>query len=585
MELWFGRRGLWFGLLGIVVAFPLAVIVGDGASGAVANSVRAENAKRGTSQWMTVDAPEGAIEGYTSQVSVGPGDRLELHVSTNPSARYRVEIFRLGWYGGRGGRLILCQPGCKSSEAGSAEPTPPLDPSTGYLDAHWPVTDSIRVDSDWVSGYYVAKLSLVDGPNASQGVSVPFVVRGPVNDPSAILVQASVNTWQAYNRWGGMSLYVGPSGTSCRPKCTHVSFNRPYDGSTQGVLEYELPLVHFLEKRGYDVSYTTDVDTDRDPAEFLKHRLVIVAGHGEYWSKTIRDAFDQARALGTNLAFMGANTGYSQIRFENHRRTIVWYKQARFDPEQNPSLQTIRFRALTPPRPECELLGVQYTKDDGAGIESIGGPYDYLVNPQALGDPWFAGSGFTPESTLRGLVGYEFDAVTPGCTTPPLTVFFHYQGEPANANADAVRYTAPSGARVFSGGSLRFSWGLDDLPAADGSGVRGDPRLERFMDNALHDLLRPAAPTKILIIARPTGTVLRVSAHLDPRLVDMRIFRVPTSRSAGIGSARTSLVCVTSGRTCVDHQAPRYRPVRYAAVVDDPWGTSLPTLSRIVVEP
>lgn len=585
MRLRLGRRGVRFGLLGIVVAVALAAIVGQGAGGTVANPVRVENAKPGTSGWMVVAAPAGAIEGYTSRVSVVPGGRLELHVATNPSARYRVEIYRLGWYGGQGGRLILCRPGCSSGETGSVEPIPPFDPSTGYLDAHWPVTDSIRVGSDWLSGYYAAKLSLVDGPNAGEGTSVPFVIRASPNGQSAILVQASVDTWQAYNRWGGMSLYVGPSGASCRPKCTHVSFNRPYDGSTKGVLEYELPLVHFLEKRGYDVSYTTDVDTDRDPAEFLRHRLVIVAGHGEYWSKTIRDAFDRARDLGTNLAFMGANTGYSQIRFEGGRRTIVWYKQARFDPEQDPSLQAIRFRALTPPRPECELLGIQYTKDDAAGIESIGGPFDYSVNPQALGDAWFAGSGFTADSTLPGLVGYEFDAVTPGCSTPPLTVFFHYQGEPANANADAVRYTAPSGARIFSGGSLRFSWGLDDLPAADGSGARGDPRLERFMENALGDLLRPAPPAGIRVTTRPNGTLVRVNAHVDPRVLDTRIFRIPATGSFRLGSIEAPLVCATSGRTYVDRQAPRHRAYRYAAVLDDRWGTSLPMPSRVVGQP
>src|SRR5438046_2814876 len=142
MGLRFGRGGLRLGLLGIVVACPLALLVGQGAGGTVANPIRAENAKPGTYGWTVDDAPAGAIDGYTSRVSVAPGGRVELHVSTIPSARYRVEIYRLGWYGGKGGRLILCRPGCSSAEAGSAAPVPPFDPSTGYLDAQWPVTAS-----------------------------------------------------------------------------------------------------------------------------------------------------------------------------------------------------------------------------------------------------------------------------------------------------------------------------------------------------------------------------------------------------------------------------------------------------------
>src|SRR5581483_3894666 len=273
-----------------------------------------------------------------------------------PAARYRVEVYRLGWYGGSGGRLVACTPSCDGDEAGSAQPegTPGAD---GYLDAGWPVTDSISVPSSWVSGYFLAVLRLTTGTSAGTAGWVPFVVRAPASQQSRILVQAAVNTWQAYNRWGGTSLYKNLDGDSCKGVCTRISFNRPYDPETQNLWQYELPLVHFLEESGYDVSYTTDVDTDRDPAELLRHRLVIVAGHDEYWTKGMRDAFDKARALGTNLAFLGANTGYWQMRYASNRRTIVEYRLAKLDPERNPALKTVQFRKLVPPRPECELEG------------------------------------------------------------------------------------------------------------------------------------------------------------------------------------------------------------------------------------
>jgi hypothetical protein len=246
----------------------------------------------------------------------------------------------------------------------------------------------------------------------------------------------------------------GAGGGETKGVCTHVSFNRSYESKTPPYSGFELPLVHFLEEHGYDVSYTTDADTDANPPELLRHRLVVTAGHSEYWTKTMRDAFERARALGTNLAFMGVNTGYWQMRYADDRRTIVEYRGEAWDPEPNPALKTVRFRSLVPPRPECELLGVAYHWDAATGTESIGGPFDYSVVPDALTDPWFTGTGFTATSTLPRLVGYEWDVVTPGCPTPPLTVLFRYQGPPVDA--DAVRYTAPSGARVFSAGSLNL---------------------------------------------------------------------------------------------------------------------------------
>lgn len=444
------------------------------------NPVQSENALPGSSGWHIPPAPAHAIEGYASEVSVAAGETLHLHVSTAPAARYRVEIYRLGWYSGTGGRLEACRSSCDGDEAGTPQPLarPAAD---GYLDAGWAVTDSIRVPATWVSGYFLAVLRLSSG----QGGWIPFVVRPRASQRSAILVQAAVNTWQAYNRWGGMSLYKNAGGLSCKGVCTRVSFNRPYDPTTQNLWSFEVPLVHFLEQSGYDVSYVTDVDVDRDPGELLRHRLVVTAGHDEYWTKAMRDAFDRARAGGTNLAFMGANTGYWQMRYGNARRTIVEFRLRRLDPEPNPALETVRFRDLVPPRPECELEGVQYVR---SREESIGGQNDYVPAPGALGDPWFAGTGFTDRSVLPALVGYEWDAVAPGCRTPGLTVLFHYPGPPAPA--DAVRFTARSGAQVFSAGSLSFARGLDELPAHAGAQPTADPRLEAFVRNAYADLLR-----------------------------------------------------------------------------------------------
>jgi hypothetical protein len=392
-----------------------------------------------------------------------------------------------------------------------------------------------------------------------------------------VLVQAAVNTWQAYNRWGGFSLYKGPDGDSCKGLCTHVSFDRPYDPATPNLWDYEVPLVHFLEESGLDVSYTTDVDTDRDPSELLRHRLVVVAGHDEYWTKAMRDGFDDALATGTNLAFMGANSGYWQMRYADDRRTIVEYRLRRLDPEPDPALKTVRFRELVPPRPECRLEGVEYVRN--GGIESIGGLHDYAVVPSALTDPWFADTGFTVSSTLPDLVGYEWDSIVPGCTTPAPVPLFHYVGSP---DADAVRFTASSSAIVFSAGSLSFAKGLDDYREGARAVPTGDRRLEAFVRNALVELMRPAPPLGVSVSTGRSGVTISVRRAPDPRVRDVRIYRAHAVNPLDRGSRGMHFVCATLAASCLDRSVPRGRTVRYVVVIRDWWGASTPFVTRAV---
>ena len=459
------------------------------------NPVQQENSLPGTDGWLHAGPDDRAIEGYASEVSVEPGDTVHFHVSTTPEAGYRIDVYRLGWYGGVGARLVACLPDCSSDEQGSSREVPAADAS-GKIVAGWPVTDQLTVPATWVSGYYLVDFVLTSGSQAGRAAIDYVIVRDPPSRQSTILVQVPVNTWQAYNAWGGKSLYDDQSVGGQR--ANHVSFDRPYlwEPLPGGLpLEWEYPLIRFLERNGYDVSYQTDVDTDANPASLLQHRLVITAGHGEYWSKVIRDAFDYARDQGTNLAFLGANTGYWQIRYEDAGRTIVAYK-SRYDPEPDPALKTTMFRDLVPPRYECELLGIQ---SQGVGLRW---PLsDYVVQAGAIGDPWFANTGFQAGDVVKGIVSVESDTI-PGTQTADsscghkLTVFFHHEaGGDQLGNADAVRYTAPSGATVFASGSHTFAWGLDDYaPNTDETHGLADSRLQRFMQNALDDMTLPATP-------------------------------------------------------------------------------------------
>ena len=467
---------------------------------------RARGVPPPTGTWQ-LDAPSAphAIEAYASERSVARGDVLRVHASTDPAARYRIEIYRIGWYGGAGGKLVACVPACDSDEQGSSQQLLSPDPSSGELDARWPITDRVTVGPDWQSGLYLGKLVLTSGDEAGKSRGFPFVVRAPADTNAAVLVVMPVNTWQAYNDWGGRSLYTDPD------TAVKVSFDRPYaPDDDQVFLDY--PIVRFIDQFGYEADYVTDADVDADPGQLVRHRLVVVPAHSEYWTKAMRAGFEAARGLGVNLAFLGGNTVYWQIRYADaDRRVLEEYRSASGDPSPNPRQKTVRWRDDPVRRPECTLVGVQWQGGDNS---SDPGPHDYRIVARNLDDPWFQGTGFKAGDSVRGAVGREWDALAPECSgkTPPVTVLFHYQGRATpqtpgvytstfhSTNADVVRYQAPSVAMVLAVGSIEFGWSVagsaDGTPVADGVTSPQHPpdvRLQRFLRNAFEAMTRPRA--------------------------------------------------------------------------------------------
>jgi hypothetical protein len=457
-------------------------------------AVRLENARAGTRGWLGVDNRTRAVEVYASATDALPGDDVPLHVSTAPVARYRVLVYRLGWYGGVGGRLVACLPACDGGRMGSNQPVPAPD-ATGYVNADWPTTESLHIGESWVSGYYLIRVLLLSGPAVGSSATTFLVVRR-LRSTSAILVQVPVNTWEAYNGWGGKSLY--PFSSVDGRQAIRVSFDRPFNWvlpGSQRPLGWELPLVGFIERQGYDVSYQSDVWTNAHPRSLLHHRLDVVAGHDEYWTKGMRDDWGAAREAGVNLAFMGANAAYWQVQLRDGGRTIFTYKSM-YDPEPDPTLKTAMFRELVPPRYECELIGIQH---QGVGLRWQ--PGDYTVQPGAFQTGWTRNTGLTPGAVVRGIVSVESDTI-PGNQTAAsscgnqLTVLFHREhGGDKDGNADATVYRAPSGARVFASGSHQFSWALSDFASVpdEGHGF-ADARVQRFMTNVFGDLSGQALP-------------------------------------------------------------------------------------------
>jgi hypothetical protein len=486
-------------------------------SAATANPITDENARPGTPGWELGHASAPRIEGYVSKTSVAAGETIGFHVSTNPPVNYRINIYRLGWYGGAGARLMQCLPNCSGSLAGVARSTPDPNPETGLIEAGWPQSASLTVPSDWTTGEYIAQFELLEGPQDGLARYYPFVVRSAT--PADILVMVPHLTYLAYNRWGGTSAYenvtseMGDFPPSMHSHAYKVSFDRP-DFLRREWRRYDLPLLRFLEREGYDVSYLSETDVDANPSSLLQHKAVIVSGHSEYWTTAMRNGFESARDQGVDLVFMGANDAYWHVRFEDSscppddtvcttpgvgdRRTMVIYKEEEVgdseDPISDPSQQTILFRDLD--RPECELMGgVMY------GSEFLNDGYeDYTTTAAGAADPWSAGSGLTEGSMLVGLMGFEFDHFWPDCDVPgtPKILFTYDDPMTPEHDAAAVRYTAPSGARVFSSGSLQFPWGLDDYrwsttlfpPGA----IPTNPGVQQFTRNMLAEMAPPDLP-------------------------------------------------------------------------------------------
>jgi hypothetical protein len=214
------------------------------------------------------------------------------------------------------------------------------------------------------------------------------------------------------------------------------------------------------------------------------------------------------------------------------------------------------------------------------------GPVDYTVTDAASTDRWFAGTGLHPGDKVLDVVGNEWDSlpeppVAPQCAKPGLKALFHYEGQPSNA--DAVRYTAPSGARVFAGGAQQLSWSLDPFNTGRfGRTLPADAGLQRFMRNALDDLTRPAPPRALEATVESRRVTLRIRRHPDPRVRFFTIVRRRGASSFKLDSPGVARVCRTSGVTCVNRRVPK-GTYRYAVIAEDAWNRSSPTFSRKVV--
>lgn len=441
--------------------------------------IAAENAREGSDGWQIDRPTEAGVEGYVDRPSLLPGESLRLFVRTASAPRFSVEVWRMGWYGGRGGRRVL-EP--LSFEA-RAQPPPTVDPETQMVSCAWASSATITAGADWVTGVYLVKLTAL--PYGTQRY-VPFVVRDD-QAQGTVVFQTSLATYVAYNDWGGRSTYG-------EERSRKVSLDRPFArGSGAGdFFAYELPTLRFLEREGLPLSYVTSLDVHRRGQLILGQRAFLSVGHDEYWSLEVREALEAARGGGVHLGFLGANIGYWSVRFEPSAagapdRVMVAYKEAAalHDPlaqdARSAARSTGRWRDDPINRPESALLGVQYQ----LGI--WGFEADWVAEDARH---WMLeGTGLSRGSVLRGLVGGEGDQRerdAPACVEllggAEVTTERGRHGR-----SESTIYVAESGSWVFAWGSYNLGLGLDPTEKPD---ARTSAEAQRIVRNYFRRVYR-----------------------------------------------------------------------------------------------
>lgn len=454
------------------------------------NPIITENLLPGTTSWMLTTPPNivgayppgdldrttnrcPAIEGYAWPPSVDIGKQIRFYVSTT-AASYSMQIFRMGWYGGTGGRAMTSlASGLTIGAASDPQPAPAENGNAeNWKASNFQGSTSFTIPGSWVSGCFVAKLT-----GGTKQSYIFFVVRDDSRS-SEMLMQTSFTTYQAYNGWGNDSVYAynnldetwrnngqtiwfkrpflpsscpaGRYGAGTGAFFTHdkgpggeLTWSPPRDGSgmVYSSSGWEYNLVRWLEREGYDVTYCTNLDTHDNQLARAAHAVFISAGHDEYWSIDAYNNVVKARdELGMSLLWLSANTVWNIIDLANpgEMRVIGNY---------NPG-------NTTGPT-DYGLVGGTW----------VGGILQENIFPSSNCPVWLLKNVTLTNGHLgTNIVGYEtngFDPAHPEWNALlPAGLSTVLQGNYARA----IWYTSrKSGATVVSLSSVQWAWGLDDF--------------------------------------------------------------------------------------------------------------------------
>lgn len=431
--------------------------------------IRAENSLEGTLDWQLtytrVDAQgkyrSSMIEGFVSRASVRAGENLDFFVSTNPASAFHIDVYRLGYYGGKGGRFRTRV----GPFPGKNQETPQVGEER-LRECQWAPAVSFTIPNDWVSGVYVGKLSAEKHRYQSY---VIFIVR---DDRSAdYLFQCSDNTWQAYNKWpdnhslytndrkDGKILVSGVKVSYDRPYGKYVQiFDNPLSQGSGEFLLWEFPLAFWMESLGLDVTYCSNTDVHSDLKCLTRAKAFLSVGHDEYWSRQQFDNVSAAVQAGVNVAFLSGNTCCFVAPFFASSKGIgnrIITRAGRYGgirPREQKFMTDLPVEAPN----EATLIGAQtVTPFNGSG--------DWIVTRP---DHWlFKGTGMKKGDRFPGLVGWEFHGEP--AKIPGLEVLAEgptFTGGDVESHYTATMYPGPKGNLVFNASTIFWTQGLSAPP-------------------------------------------------------------------------------------------------------------------------
>ena len=559
-------------------AMNVSVTTADGvpllSDGNLANAIVLENLKQGSpeSEWM-IGAGDASIEGYAAQFTLNHGETVDFKINTD-STNYRIDIYRLGYYGGDGARKVATIN--RNLTSAQEQPLPLFDPETKLVDAgNWSVSASWDIPEDAVSGVYFAKLTRLDGSGGTN--MIPFVVRDD-EAPSDITFQTSDTTWQAYNWWGGQNLYGGVTAGGHAGRAKAVSYNRPIitrdGGFSAGPQDYifgaEYSAIRFLEQNGYDVNYISGIDTASNAEQLLNSKIFLSVGHDEYWSAEQRDNVEAARDAGVNLSFWSGNEVYWEVRWEDSidgsgtpYKTMVAYKERWDNADTDPlgTTSTWRDPVFGSGRPENALTGTIFTVDSYR-LDAIEVPYDmsqfrFWSNTAVAGlEP---GQVYT---LTKNLLGYEWDSDLDNGFRPaglvPLssttldvnTLLLDYGNSvgPGTSSHSLTLYRAPSGALVFGAGTVYWSWGLDSHH--DNEPTPTDPNVQQAMINLFAEMgVQPTTLMQSLVAATQSTDNIAPTSTITSPTPDGSLTAAQTVTITGTATDADGIVAVVEVST------------------------------------
>ena len=326
------------------------------ASGAYFLRYESGNSRSYPVSLVLLNPTQSRVSGYMDSISYAPGDSATVYLSASAPGRMRIRLF---------------------DAAGE-----PVDAIDCRVDAQAP-----SPHEPWSGGFGYKAAFRYRVPPLPSGLyfwdrSIPFVIREPSGAEGIAVVYPS-NTINAYTISGGKSLYKAALPESGRAYV--LSFQRPQadDG-------YSLPFFAWMRKLALPAraGYLSDRDLDKYE-NFGNARLLIIAGHSEYWTRRARRNFDRFIASGKTALVLSGNTMWWQVRYDESGTRMICYKDPVLDRSAPDSLKTLVWATASLGYPIIGSIGSDFGKG-GYGGPSSGSWGGYkILRP---GSPLFKGT-------------------------------------------------------------------------------------------------------------------------------------------------------------------------------------------------